>query len=246
MRPEVLKRHKPHPIEPDLMTRTFLTASAALAAVFALGACSGEGNEQRAPDQTMQPVNAAQDAASAVVGAGSAALASLNTADFVAAAAQSDMFEIESSRMAVGRSSNAEVKKFAQMMIDHHTKTTAELKTLINGVEDATIPPALDQRRQGLLDNLRGASPADFDNTYLDQQTAAHAETLAFMEGYSRGGDNAGLKAFAVKGSPIVSSHLEMARKLDGGGNDDAAAANSEGANGSGQMPAGESGQTQN
>jgi poly(3-hydroxybutyrate) depolymerase len=90
------------------------------------------------------------------------------------------------------------------MMIDGHTKTSAELKTLINGVEDATIPPALDQRRQGMLDNLRGASPADFDNTYLNQQTAAHAETLAFMNGYAKGGDNAGLKAFATKTAPVV------------------------------------------
>lgn len=228
------------------MTRTILTASAALASVLALAACSGEGNEQRAPDQTMQPVNAAQDAASAVVGAGSATLASLNTSDFVAAAAQSDMFEIQSSQMAVGRSSNAEVKKFAQMMIDGHTKTSAELKTLVTGVEDAIIPAALDQRRQGLLDNLRGASPADFDNTYLNQQTTSHAETLAFMSGYARGGDNAGLKAFAAKTAPVVQGHLDMARKLDSNGNDDAAAANSEGANGAGQMPAGESGQTQN
>lgn len=196
------------------MTR-ILTASAALAAVLALGACSGEGNEQRAPDQENQAVNAVQDGASAVVGAGSAALASLNTSDFVAAAAMSDMYEIESSKMAVGRTKSPEIKNYAQMMIDGHTKTTAELKTLIGGVEDAVIPAELDERRKGLLDNLRGASDADFDNTYLDQQTAAHTETLAFMEGYSRTGENAGLKAFAAKTAPVVNGHLDMATKMD-------------------------------
>lgn len=218
----------------------------AAAAVLSLAACSGEGNEQRAPDQTMEPVNAAQDAASAVTGAGSAALASLNTADFVAAAAMSDMFEIESSRMAVGRSQNADVKRFAQMMIDHHTKTSAELKTAAQGVEDAVIPTELDQRRKGMLDNLRGASPADFDDRYLDQQTAAHTETLAFMRGYAEAGDNQGLKAFAAKGAPIVQQHLDEATRLDREtAADDPAGSNSEGANASGQMPAGESGQTQ-
>lgn len=203
------------------VTRLALIASAALA----VAACSGEGAEQRAPDQTMAPVNAAQDATAAVVGAGSAALASLNTADFVAAAAQSDMYEIESSKMAVGRSSNAEVKRFAQMMIDNHTKTTAELKTLIAGVEDAVIPATLDQRRQGLLDNLRGASQADFDATYLDQQSNAHREALAVMEGYARGGDNAGLKAFAAKTAPIVKGHLDQVTALDSRGTDESASA---------------------
>lgn len=227
------------------MNRTLLTSAAAVLAM-SLAACSGEGNEKRAPDQTAEPVNAVQDAASAVTGAGAATLASLNTSDFVAAAAMSDMYEIESSRMAVGRSQNAEVKKYAQMMIDMHTKTSAELKAAAQGVEDAIIPTALDERRKGLLDNLRGSSPADFDDKYLDQQTVAHTETLAFMEGYARGGDNEKLKAVAVKTAPIVKQHLDEATRLDREtAADDPAGANAPGANGSGAMPKGESGQTQ-
>jgi putative membrane protein len=221
-----------------------LVTAAGLA--LALAACSGEGNEQRAPDQTMEPVNAAQDAASVAVGAGAAALASRNTSDFVAAAAMSDMFEIESSRMAVGRSQNAGVKAYAQRMIDEHTRSSAELKAAAQGVEDAVIPTELDERRKGMLDNLRGASPVDFDDRYLDQQSAAHRETLTFMEGYANGGDNPALKAFAAKATPMIRMHLDEAVRLDRVANaDDPAGANSEGANGSGQMPAGESGQTQ-
>lgn len=227
------------------MTRALLAASAAVFAL-SLAACSGEGNEQRAPDQTMEPVNKVQDAAAAAVGAGSAALASLNTSDFVAAAAMSDMFEIESAKMALGRSQNAEVKKYAQMMIDHHTKSSAELKAAAAGVEDAVIPTELDERRKGMLDNLRGSSPKDFDDTYLDQQTASHMEALAVMEGYARGGDTPALKAFAEKAQGMVRSHLEEARRLDTQTNaDDEAGANSQGANASGAMPKGESGQTQ-
>lgn len=227
------------------MFRSALAVSAALAAL-TVAACSGEGNEQRAPDQTMQPVNAAQDAASAVVGAGSAALAALNTSDFVASAAMSDMFEIESSRMASGRAQNADVKRYADMMIAEHTTSSAELATAARGVEDAVIPATLDQRRLGLLDNVRGASPVDFDDTYLDQQIAAHTETLAFMRGYAERGDNPALKAHAAKVAPIVQRHLDEATRIDREtAADDPAGADSEGANGSGQMPAGESGQTQ-
>lgn len=226
------------------MLRASLAATAV--AALSLAACSGEGNEQRAPDQTMEPVNAVQEAASVVTGTASAALAARNTPAFVSSAAISDMFEIESSRMAVGRSQNADIKRFAQMMIDHHTKTSAELKQAAQGVEGAVVPTELDERRKGMLDNLRGSSPADFDDRYLDQQVAGHTETVTFMRGYGEGGDNPALKAFAQRATPIVQQHLDEALRLDQDTPaDDPAGANSEGANASGRMPADESGQTQ-
>ena len=51
-----------------------------------------------------------------------------------------------------------------------------------------TVPTALDQRHQGLIDNLRGATDQDFDRVYLQQQEAAHNETAALLETYSRVG----------------------------------------------------------
>lgn len=229
------------------MTRTLLTASAALAAVLALAACSGEGNEQRAPDQTAEPVNKVQDVAGAATGVATGATAGLTTATYVPAAAMGDMFEIESSTMAVGRSQNAAIKKAAQMIIDDHKKASAEMKTIVAKVPGApALPTELDERRKGFLDNLRGASPADFDDVYLDQQTAAHHEAELLHRNYAANGDNPELKAFAAKTADIVKGHTEMVTKLDRDtAADDPAGANRPGANGAGQMPTGASGQTQ-
>lgn len=229
------------------MTRAILAASAAVAAVLSLAACSGEGNEQRAPDQTMEPVNKVQDVTAAGVGVASAATIGRTTAGYVPAAAMGDMYEIESSKMALGRSQNAEVKQVAQMIIKDHEASSAELKKLVAGMQGApALPTELDERRKGLLDNLRGASPADFDDTYLDQQTAAHHEAELLHRTYAGAGDVEPLKAFAAKTADIVKGHTEMVTKLDrGSGADDPAGANSEGANGAGAMPHGESGQTQ-
>ena len=229
------------------MTRTFLTASAALASVFALAACGGQGNEQRAPDQAAEPVNKVQDLAAAATGVASAATAGATLAGYVPNAAMGDMFEIESSTMALGRSQNAEIKKAAQMIINDHKKSSAEMKTILTNVQGApALPTELDERRKGMLDNLRGASPADFDDVYLDQQTAAHHEAELLHRNYGANGDNPQLKAFAAKTADIVKGHTEMVTKLDRGSRaDDPAGANSEGANGAGKMPHGESGQTQ-
>lgn len=51
------------------------------------------------------------------------------TEDFVGEAATSDMFEIESSKLALERS-DAATKAFAQQMLTDHKKTTGELKGL--------------------------------------------------------------------------------------------------------------------
>jgi putative membrane protein len=72
----------------------------------------------------------------------------------------------------------------------------------------------LDQRRKGMIDNLNAASPQDFDKTYMDQQVAAHEETLTLLKGYSENGDDPGLKAAAGKAAPMVQEHLDRAKAI--------------------------------
>jgi putative membrane protein len=98
-------------------------------------------------------------------------------------------------------------------MITDHTAMLNEMKPVITKA-GKTAPTELDQRRQGLLDNLRAAGPNDFDKVYLDQQVAAHEETLTLLKGYADNGDNADLKAAAAKAMPKVQAHLDKAKAL--------------------------------
>ncbi|WP_292049228.1 MULTISPECIES: DUF4142 domain-containing protein [unclassified Brevundimonas] len=65
------------------------------------------------------------------------------------------------------------------------------------------------------MDNLRGATDQDFDRVYLQQQEAAHNETAALLETYSRVGGNDALKGWAAKTLPVVRSHREMVDQAD-------------------------------
>lgn len=205
------------------MHRHLILSSAAL---LALAACGDSKNV--ASEAETSAGDAAIETATAVEPAAPAPAATANTnsvAGYAATAAMSDMFEIESSKLALEKSASPEVKKFAQMMIDGHTKTTAELKaTLATAGVTMTPPPALDERRQAMLEELRGKSTAEFDTAYLDQQTAAHGEALSLHQGYANGGDNAAAKAFAAKTAPVVQMHLDMVKKLDTAGADEPAA----------------------
>ncbi len=135
-----------------------------------------------------------------------------STADFVKIAAISDMFEIESSKLAATRA-DASSKQFATKMIEDHTKTSVELRTLAPkaGVE---IPGALDGSHQSRLDKLKGLQGADFDKEYDSMQVDAHENAVSLFERYAKGGDNAELKAFATKHLPHLQEHLRMAKDL--------------------------------
>jgi putative membrane protein len=214
------------------MTKTPLTLAAIAALTFAAAACSKTAKSPAAAEaasaapatpadgavaKTSDAVSVAQDTASAVVGPVSAAtVGSLSAAAFVDNAAQSDLYETEASKLALERARSAEVKSFARHMIAAHAKTTAELTALVQAGKagDAKLPDALDQRRQGLIDNLKSASADDFDARFVDQQVAAHIEAHTLMGGYGKAGSNADLKAFAAKTAPDVAGHLKMAKAL--------------------------------
>ena len=164
-------------------------------------------------------VDKVQDSAAAVVGPISAATAgSLSAQAFVENAARSDMYETQSSELALTRFKSAAIKKCATMMIAAHKATTKELKGLVDGGKagaDVKIPVALDERRQGLIDNLKSASDSDFDARYVDQQAAAHREAAILMDGYGAAGSNADLKTMAKATAPKVKAHLNMVEGLD-------------------------------
>src|SRR3954468_16633555 len=78
------------------------------------------------------------------------------TADFVKEVAISDMFELQSNKLAEERGNAAE-KSFAATMIKDHTKTSDELKSLIkSGDVKADLPTALDSNHQSKFDKLDG------------------------------------------------------------------------------------------
>jgi putative membrane protein len=136
------------------------------------------------------------------------------TADFVKQVAISDMFELESSKLAAQKG-NAQEKSFAQQMITDHTKTSNELKQLVSsGKVKAELPTALDSSHQSKLDTLKSASGDKFSSDYNSDQVSAHKDAVSLFERYAQGGDSPELKDWAGKTLPALKHHLEMAQEL--------------------------------
>lgn len=132
---------------------------------------------------------------------------------YVEMAAASDLFEIQSSNLALTRAQSPAIRQFAQMMIDHHTQTTAQLTAAATA---AGTPPApsLMQMQARMLEQLQAASGAEFDRLYVSQQVQAHQMALALHGNYARRGDTPALRSVAATATPIVQRHLDRARQL--------------------------------
>ncbi|MBA2340533.1 MAG: DUF4142 domain-containing protein [Pyrinomonadaceae bacterium] len=133
---------------------------------------------------------------------------------FMTMAAMSDMNEIMSGRMALERASSDEVKRYAQQMIDDHTRMSDELKALA-AAKGVTLPTEVSAKMKRDMAKLQAMSGAEFDRMYI--RTAgdkAHRDTLKEFQRETSRGSDAETVAQARKGEPTVRMHLEMAQTM--------------------------------
>jgi putative membrane protein len=136
---------------------------------------------------------------------------------FAKMAAVSDMFEIESSQLALEKSDNQQVKDFAQTMVNDHQKTTDELKDLAQK-QDLRLPQQPDPLHAAMVKQLKSAAGAKFDARYAAMQLKGHKQAVALFERYAKNGDNEQLKAWAEQTLPTLKTHLDHAQALEAKG----------------------------
>lgn len=132
---------------------------------------------------------------------------------FAISAAHSNWAEISTSQIALTKSNNAAVLAYARDMIAMHTQMQNELRTVAKA-KGITVPemPAPEQLLQG--QRLAQLAGAEFDAEYSRVQLNAHRFTLGFFDAYINGnqGDDADIRALAVKGRPMIQQHRDRAR----------------------------------
>ena len=133
---------------------------------------------------------------------------------FLTEAAVGNMMEVELGQLALKQSSNANVKKFGQRMIDDHSKGNAELQALAakKGLSLKTDKSAEQKKEITELSKLKGAA---FGREYAKLMVKDHEEDVAKFQAATNFTD-ADVKAFAAKTLPTLQEHLDMARKLAG------------------------------
>ncbi len=132
---------------------------------------------------------------------------------FMMMAATSDMNEIGLSNQALSKSTNDEVKKLAQMMIDDHTKSSEELKP-IAASKGVTLPSEMDSKHKSAMEKMSSMSGMEFDMAYVKMMVKDHEKAVALHQKEADSGKDAEAKAFAAKTLPVVQMHLDMSRNM--------------------------------
>lgn len=131
--------------------------------------------------------------------------------DFVEKASASGIAEIENAKLALEKSSAANVRAFAQKLIDDHTAANAELGR-IAGAKNLKLSDdeSLVAKAKNWSLDLRDES---FDHAYAESQVTSHENSIELFE-RAAASDDADIAAFARKTLPTLKAHLAAAKNL--------------------------------
>lgn len=145
---------------------------------------------------------------------------------FIDDAANSGMFEVQVAQLAASKATDANVKSFASMLVDHHTAANNELVKIANarGVE---LPAAPKRALRRDIEKLGKKNGAEFDRDFVrNVGIKAHEKDIKLFEKASKNVKDPELKAFVDKTLPVLRDHLAAAQKLPQSGKDAAAMGN--------------------
>ena len=131
---------------------------------------------------------------------------------FVKEAATGGMAEVELSKIAQ-KSENADVKRFAERMIEDHTKANDQLTSTATGL-GVEMPKTVDSEHERMREKLQTQHGKAFDDQYTRDMVEDHNKAVKLFQQEERSGHNTELKQFAQKTLPTLEDHQKMALEL--------------------------------
>lgn len=132
--------------------------------------------------------------------------------EFVENAAQGGMTEVALGKLALAKSQDTEIKKFAQRMVTDHGKANSELATIAQA-KGLEAPKKLDPSHAAMVEELEAKDGAGFDEAYSQHMNSDHSKAISLFESASASED-ADIASFARKTLPTLKEHKVMAEKL--------------------------------
>lgn len=145
---------------------------------------------------------------------------------FIEDAAGAGMFEVQVAQLAAAKASDAQVKSFASMLVDHHTAANNELVQIANA-RKVELPAAPKRSLRKDIEKLGKKNGAEFDREFIREVgIEAHEKDIKLFEKARKDVKDPQLKAFIEKTLPTLREHLAQAQKMPQAGKDAAAMGN--------------------
>jgi putative membrane protein len=129
-----------------------------------------------------------------------------------------DSLEIEMARLAAERAGDPEVREFARMLVDEHTRHLATSLEMSRDEDIGSMPADGDRHAVTLrrfLSNLRSMNPSPaFDRAFLRFQIRHHDHEVNALNAMRPAARDNDLKQHIDETLPVIERHLNRAREL--------------------------------
>jgi putative membrane protein len=132
---------------------------------------------------------------------------------FVKKALQGGMAEVQLGQLTLQKSSNDQVKQFAQKMIDDHTKLGEEMKPVAQQL-GVSQPDGISKKDTKTIAKLQGLSGPAYDQAYIKDMVKDHKQDLSEFQTEASSGQDQTVKDAANQGSKVIAQHLQMIQQL--------------------------------
>ena len=187
------------------------TFVAALFLCLSFFGCSQQKSASNEGDYSKQQDSAQQPSQQQTQGAASSSQS--GDQQFIMETAQGNQAEVQAGKLAAQKASDPGVKRFAQKLVDDHTKANQQLQSLpgANQALQSASPP--DDKRQE-IDQLSGLSGKEFDRAFIDQMVQDHEKAVSKFQEVASSATDPQVKQFASQTLPTLQKHLEQAKAL--------------------------------
>lgn len=135
--------------------------------------------------------------------------------EFMMDAAHGGLAEVELGKLAAERAQSEDVKKFAQRMVDDHSKANEQLKQIAES-KGIKLPTEVDAKDKALMQRLEKLQGAAFDRSYMNAMVTDHVKDVSEFKREASAGRDPQVKSFAESTLPTLEEHLQHAKTTRG------------------------------
>jgi putative membrane protein len=176
----------------------------AIGSVLTLGSCDRKANSEGATDTKEMAEDQNEEKMS-----GDAE----DDSQFMVNVAMSNMLEVELSKVAQQKAVNKDVKAFADMMVNDHSKMSQEATDLA-ARKNVSLPSGLNDDYMDKVEKLRKYEGSDFDREYMDKMNDTHQDAINRLQKAINNVKDADINMMAQSALPKVQAHKAEIEKL--------------------------------
>ena len=133
--------------------------------------------------------------------------------DFMMKTTQTDLAETQMARIALQKSTNNDVKDYANMILSDHTDALEDLTELMKN-KNVPQPNTMDVEIQRDISRMSDLTGPDFDREFMNMMVTDHQNALEMFRDQEAIAQNPDVKDYVEDLIPKLEMHLDKARRL--------------------------------